>query len=355
MTKSLFSRSQVKFLAVLAIGLASGWAVSASAEIPTNQVNMIPAGLVNYQGTLLTPENVPYTNGIYDIEFRVYPESSSGLDEALWGAGYKVFVNNGVFGLMLGQIGGAALNDYPTEFQPDELWKALWFDERSPDNLNLFLGITVKQDQNGNPIASPVEALPRQQFLVTPFAARAQQAMYARRASGDFDVGGTLTATNGFMCKSASFDGTITATSFIGDGTNLTGVARLAGGNAFSGPQTFSTNVVVRDLYAATGEENLRIVRGSMYATGMNDPNLDISLSHGAGWVVHNHKLGTYEIIFRTPFSGFPSVTAIPWGLDRRNRVHVFDVSAAGFTAETYNSDGNMDKMSFHFIAVGPR
>ena len=83
MTKSPFNRSQVKFLAMLAIGLASGWAVSAFAETPTNQVNMIPAGLVNYQGTLLTPENVPYTNGIYDIDFRVYPESSSSLEEAL--------------------------------------------------------------------------------------------------------------------------------------------------------------------------------------------------------------------------------------------------------------------------------
>lgn len=195
MTKSLFSRLQAKFLAMLAIGLAAGWVVSASAEIPTNQVNIIPPGLVNYQGTLLTPESLPYTNGIYDIDFRVYPASSGGANTALWGAGYKVFVNNGVFGVMLGQVGGAALNDNPTEFLPAELWKALWFDERAPDNLTLFLGITVKQDQNGNPIASPVEALPRQQFLVTPFAARAQQAMYARRASGDFDVGGNLTIT----------------------------------------------------------------------------------------------------------------------------------------------------------------
>lgn len=196
MTKSLFNRSQAKFLAVLAIGLAAGWAVSASAEIPTNQVDMIPAGLVNYQGTLLTPENAPYTNGIYDIEFRVYPASSGGTNTALWGAGYKVFLNEGVFGVMLGQSGGTALNDNPDEFQPDELWKALWFDERSPENLDLFLGITVKQDENRNDIASPAEAAPRQQFLATPYAARAQQAMYARRSSGDFDVGGDLTASN---------------------------------------------------------------------------------------------------------------------------------------------------------------
>ena len=193
MKKSLFNPSQAKFLAGLAIGLAAGWAVSASAEIPTNQVNAIPAGLVNYQGTLLTPENVPYTNGIYDIEFRVYPASSGGAGTALWGAGYKVFVNNGVFGVMLGQSGGTDLNDSAEEFKATELWKALWYDERSPDNLNLFLGITVKQDQNRNPLAAPAEAVPRQQFLVTPFAARAQQAMYARRASGDFDVGGNLT------------------------------------------------------------------------------------------------------------------------------------------------------------------
>ncbi|NCA82273.1 MAG: hypothetical protein EOM72_05955 [Opitutae bacterium] len=370
MTKSLFSRSQAKFLAVLAIGLAAGWAVSASAEIPANPVNIIPAGLVNYQGTLLTSESLPYTNGIYDIDFRIYPESSGGLDKALWGAGYKVFVNNGVFGVMLGQSGGTALNDNPTQFQPNELWKALWFDERSPDNLNLFLGITVKQDQNRNPIATPAEAMPRQQFLSTPFAARAQQAMYARRASGDFDVGGTLTATNGIVGNSANFSGTVSATAisgttisgtnFNGSGANLTGVAKLAGGNVFSGSQTFSNNITVRgnlsistNLYAASGKENLRIVRGSIFCTNLDNP--DLAQCHGGGWFISNPVIGRYLVTFHQPFSDVPTVTAIPWGVDRRNKVHVFDLTATGFTAETYNSSDNMAKLSFHFIAVGPR
>lgn len=343
MTKSPFNRSQVKFLAMLAIGLASGWAVSAFAETPTNQVNMIPAGLVNYQGTLLTPENVPYTNGIYDIDFRVYPESSSSLDEALWGAGYKVFVNNGVFGVMLGQSGGAVLNDNPAEFKPDELWKALWFDERSPDNLDLFLGITVKQDQNHNPIPVPAEAVPRQQFLVTPFAARAQQAMYARRSSGDFDVGGALTAG-----------------SFSGSGTNLTGVALLAGGNSFSGSQTFDTNVTVQGRviigqdWAASGEESLRIVRGSMYCNGNNpDPTRFL----GSGWSVGNATNGKYTVYFNRPFSSPPTVIVTPWSDIKGHRVIIphGNISNNLFEAWTYDSGDDLRQLSFHFIAIGTR
>ena len=283
MIKTLFNLTQAKILAVLAIGLAAGWASPASAEIPTNQVNMIPAGLVNYQGTLLTPTNSPYADGIYDIQFRVYPASSGGTNTALWGAGYKVFVNNGVFGVMLGQSGGADLNDSSNEFKATELWKALWYDERAPDNLNLFLGITVKQDQNRNPIVTPAEAVPRQQFLVTPFAARAQQAMYARRASGDFNVGGNLTATN--ITGDLTVGGNLTVTNIAGSVTvtNIAGNVTVGGNLTVGGTNSGFGTIPIGGIILWSGATN-DIPTGWALCDGQNGtPDLRDRFVLGAG------------------------------------------------------------------------
>ena len=292
MTTTIFNRMHAKFTAGLAIGLAAGWAGLASAEVPAAVSNMIPAGLVNYQGTLLTSDSVPlpYTNGIYDIEFRVYPSSSGGTNTAIWGAGYKVFVNNGVFGLMLGQSGGSALNDNPDEYLPNELWKALWYDEFSANNLDRFLGITVKQDQNGNDIASPAEAVPRQQFLATPYAARAQQAMYARRSSGDFAVGGNLTATN--LTGNLTVGGTLTV-------TNLSGNLRMAG--------TLTAGTLAAGTLTVTTLAATNLTAGNVTVTGTNSgfgtiPIGGIILWSGstvpAGWALCN---GTVSNGITTP------------------------------------------------------
>lgn len=410
--KTMRCGSYKRLLAVLAASLVTGWVGHAlAASIPTNQVNMIPAGLVNYQGTLLTPTGTAYTNGIYDIQFRLYPESSSGTNKALWGAGYKVFVKDGIFGVMLGQLGGADLNDSTNEFKATELWKALWYDETSPV-LNLYLGITVKQDQNRNPISSPAEAVPRQQFLVTPFAARAQQAMYARRSSGDFDVGGylrvsnsltiggSLTVTNilGGSLTSTAITGatisatslssttitgatisatslssttitgaTISATSFKGSGTNLTGVALLSANNTFSGLNTFgpvqtfqgatfNTDIVVKGnvklgpsgtSYAPSGEENLRILRGCVNESGSVSGTGFTSSVAGA----------LFTVTFTQPFSGIPTVVATPLYSDGHGRcAEIYEVASDHVKIRTFYADsGDNESQQFYFIAIGPR
>jgi len=144
-------------------------------------------GVVNYQARLKTESGVDYTNGLYDIEFRLY--SGPGAGVARWGGAYKVFVKDGFFGVMLGAAGGTDLTN--TTYGAGELWKALWYDESDPVN-DLFLGLTVLQGEDNQALPTPTESVPRQQFLCTPFAYRALQAQYARQPHSDFDVGADL-------------------------------------------------------------------------------------------------------------------------------------------------------------------
>ncbi|MDF7807664.1 hypothetical protein P4E94_09470 [Pontiellaceae bacterium B12219] len=175
----------------LAVAVWVGLAVSVFAAPPT-VLKQNTAGVVNYQGRLINEDGTAYETGTYEIEFRLYNVSNGG--DALWGAKHFVYAKDGYFGVMLGAPDGEALVFDEETQTAVPLWQAMWFDEFSdPANQELYLGITVKQDGNGNTIQTPEESAPRQQFLNTPFAFRAMQAEYARRSNEDFDVGGDLT------------------------------------------------------------------------------------------------------------------------------------------------------------------
>jgi tetrahydrodipicolinate N-succinyltransferase len=193
----------------------------------------IPVGVVNYQAHLKGPTGSNYVDGLYDVDFRLYTASSGG--SAIWGASYKVYVKGGYFGVMLGQTGGTALSN--TTYTVTDLWKALWYDDSNPQN-NLFLGLTVRQDESHGAIAVPQESAPRQQFLVAPFAFRAEQAYYARKALYDFDIGRNLVvATNATVNGQATLNGVTT----LGSNVTVAGTATLSKGATFNGAASFNS------------------------------------------------------------------------------------------------------------------
>ncbi len=406
----------VALAAFLAAGLAG---ISHADSVPTNNVvNMVPPGLVNYQGTLLTPTNTPYIDGLYDIQFRLYSQSSDQANQAIWGAGFKCNVKNGVFGVMLGSATGQSLTNLPPTYGPTELWKALWFDEGNAMKNNApFLGITVLQDQNHNKLPVPSEAVPRQQLLTTPFAYRAQQAEYARRASADFDVAGNLNATNGRVTAGSftgsgtnltgvaklsggntfsglqTVNGTVAATTFTGDGTSLSGVPKLSGGNTYYGDQEIKNaltvdgfgwmknslqvenqifvngdvnahgNIFAFDANAfrpvVVGEaENLRIVRGTVNGSAG-------TVSAGTGFSVAktNSIIGTgkpgFYIDFDTAFSDTPTVTATLLNPDNDPAWYgaalTCHPTSGGVYIITHDSASGLPYHDFSFIAIGSR
>ncbi len=105
------------------------------------------------------------------------------------------------------------------------------------------------------------------------------------------------------------------------------------------------------ELFATGGEENLRIVRGVI------DQDGDIIV--GSGFRVFRFN-GAYRIVFNTPFSAAPAVTAT-----------AHDTAGGGTVAMTRGVLGNFADIvlcgesnsavcsprngTFHFIAIGPR
>jgi hypothetical protein len=162
---------------LMAIGLMALVSGVQAANPPASLV-MIPPQ-INYQGRLVTPANSAYSDATHTIDLSLYPTASGGAK--LWSERYAVQTRDGYFSVNLGSGGTALLaSNLP-------IWQVLWkTDGASPDTF--FMALTVRTDQTGNPVASPAEATPRQQFLSAPFAYRAHQSVYASKADGLFSA-----------------------------------------------------------------------------------------------------------------------------------------------------------------------
>ena len=180
------------------IGAVALCATSAMA-IPSTITKFVPETM-NYQGYLANPSTgAKYTDGIYDIECRLYRQASGGT--AIWGARYSVYVKDGYFNIMLGDDSSVAVSSTvsgsgSTTYGKSELMKALWY--YSSSYPNLWLGVTPLQNASHQNLANKSEISPRQQLLTAPYAFRAQSAQYANESETNFKVNGNLTVTGSF-------------------------------------------------------------------------------------------------------------------------------------------------------------
>jgi len=104
------------------------------------------------------------------------------------------------------------------------------------------------------------------------------------------------------------------------------------------------------EFFATSGEENLRIVRGTVSAEG--------GIIAGRGFTVAHPDNATYIISFNTPFAGNPSVTTAPvrGTFSAQNFIMINGVSSAAVTINIFNAPLNeFVDADFHFIAIGPR
>jgi hypothetical protein len=129
----------------------------------------------------------------------------------------------------------------------------------------------------------------------------------------------------------------------VGIGTDIPGSKLDVRGNIKLG-----TN---GELFAFAGEENLRIVRGWVYADG--------TVAEGSGFTSTKTATGTYQITFDTPFNGSPYVFAkVPQnGHPGANyRVVSYWIESSS-VVDIYISDkdGTPYDAWFTFIAIGPR
>lgn len=132
-------------------------------------------------------------------------------------------------------------------------------------------------------------------------------------------------------------------------------------GNVGIGTLALSSKLEVRgnirlgsagQFLAAAGEENLRIVRGTVDATG--------AILEGSGFAVVRTGTGGYDITFNTPFADKPTVTATVDYLSYPQSGEAVAMGAGGGTTSTQRIVIRFDNFTpldsdFRFIAIGPR
>lgn len=98
---------------------------------------------------------------------------------------------------------------------------------------------------------------------------------------------------------------------------------------------------------ATAGEENLRIIRGSINGSGI--------ITAGSGFSVQQPDCGEFTVTFDTPFSGPPTIaTSVTSGTLCAYTANIVDLSNGSARIFT-RRDCDHACVGFNFIAVGPR
>jgi hypothetical protein len=276
---------------------------------------------INCQGLLNGANGQPLPTGSYTMEFNIYDSATGGAkqwgpflfdDGAGNGHGPKVPVANGRFNVIIGPLDTNAVSI-----------------NNAFASVNRFVEIKVN---NGSPI------LPRQQFLSTPYAFKANVA----------DQAASVTDANVAYRNTAN---TFTGNQTVNGNATFTGAATFTGNITSGNVMTVGgTNLTVGGKGVVVGEGNLRIVRGSVW----NSPGGSVlqAPSTGEGFQFQHLNTGFWKVIFNTAFSSVPTVTA---NVNQESAAYciVYNVTTNEFSCGVLNP--NRIDYPFNFIAVGPR
>lgn len=219
-------------LALVAIPLEAG------------EQSTVPAA-INYQGKLTDTGGKPVTNGLYQVEFRVWDHATAtNSADYLWGRSFALYVStNGTFNVLLSDDGGA--------LSPAGTVSSLLQAFEGPVR---YLGLTVKQTPS-SPVTGAVEISPRQQLVTSPYAIHAYQASladranYATNAAAAASATSALTATNALKFNNFTTNDFLFATkstqTLTGSLTVTNGTLTVKSNLTVSGATTLGSNVTV--------------------------------------------------------------------------------------------------------------
>ena len=100
-------------------------------------------------------------------------------------------------------------------------------------------------------------------------------------------------------------------------------------------------------LRAASGTEDLRLLRGTVDGGG--------GVVNGSGFTSNQPSVGRYNVVFATPFSSVPSITAIAFNSGSVLTVSISTVTTTGAALIVHNSAGAPTNSPFAFTVMGPR
>ena len=242
-------------------------------SLASGEAQSVPS-LINYQGRLTDASGNPLPNGTYGVAFRLWSKKAAtdSGNLLIWGQEYNVAVQSGVFNVILGASGGtpitnAAVNDLNFAFtEPDR-----------------FIGLTITRNTNG-PIANPIEIVPRQQVLASPYAVTASFASTAQNVINGVPSGSVMpfagsTAPSGWLlCNGGAISRTAYSNLFntistnygIGDGTTTFNLPDFRGrtllGAGVGGVDSLGRALTLRTLGQTGGEEVHQLTTAEMPA-----------------------------------------------------------------------------------------
>ena len=341
--------------------------------------------LINYQGNVRTAAGVPIGNGNATnrlVTFRFYKSPTSLLPaDRLWSETQTATILDGNFNVLIG--GGAAVSGETNAVTP--------FASVFSQNSSVYLGITV---DDGNSGTVDAEISPRQQLVSGAFAFRATvaegvdnlaittgmlssnsvttnqlgaaavttakiandavtslQILDASIATADIADAAITTAkiADSAVTTAKIADAAVT-TAKIASGVNLSAGTLTATGNAAIGSVGGTATLKVNDKPVPVGEENLRIIRGSVNADG--------TIALGTGFSVASATPGfaAWQVNFSTPFSATPTVLVSDYNSQDGFHAVVADpANANSFRCYYTMYNNNPTRRGFSFIAIGPR
>ena len=217
-----------------------------------------------YQGRLNSGTNP--ANGIYDLKLLLYDASTGGSILAGPVTNTAVAVTNGLFTMIIDFGNGV--------FTGSSNW--------------LHIGVRT----NGSGAFTVLT--PRQQVTPTPYAIFAESAN-AAGLSGTIPTG-DLSGTYGNAVTLNNAGNSFTGT-FNGNGSGLTGVALLAGGNTFSGNQTIDGMLKIYDGSGAGYYTDETIGPGGYYSGEKHSINFDDGAGHIGSLVFgYNGSVGYFNV-----------------------------------------------------------
>lgn len=227
----------------------------------------VPAA-INYQGKLTDTGGKPVTNGLYQVEFRIWDHATAtNSADYLWGRSFALYVStNGTFNVLLSDDGGT--------LSPAGTVSSLLQAFEGPVR---YLGLTVKQTPS-SPVTGAVEISPRQQLVTAPYAVHAYQASLAERSNYATNAAAAANATYALTATNALKFNNFTTNDFLlasKSAQTLTGSLTVTNGTL-----TARSNVTVSG--ATTLSSNLT-VSGKVGIGITTTPNLPLTFADVAG------------------------------------------------------------------------
>ena len=184
---------------------------------------------------------------------------------------------------------------------------------------------------------------------IAPGAVASSEILDATIATADIaDAAITTAKTADAAITTAKIADAAITTAKIASGVNLSAGTLAATGNATIGSVGGTATLKVNDKPVPVGEENLRIIRGSVTAAGVISTGAGFSAAIDGAFVKVTFPAGT--------FSSTPTVVVSPLDTSVGYTQYVGSITTTGFQSTgAFSGISGASRQNFTFIAIGPR